>query len=375
MYQKIVLFILLMSLNVLIAGCGGGDDDDDNDTTTSEETSNTDQVNESEDTAETDTEQPVDANQQRVQSLLATSLHGTTRGMKHFYSTETGGFEQFTGLSYEQLGCKEGCHVEPIAAGDCQACHTEPGDTPTNETCLGCHKRQTNEQKMAADHHLTIGLKCVDCHSAAQIHGDGVAYNSMHENPNKVNCQQSNCHETLTSKPMHDTHSDDLDCAACHVSTVLTCYNCHIPSTPNDFVKPIANWKMLVKRTSDGKITTGNFQSLTTPQGKSAYTIAPYFAHTIQKESGLTCSTCHDSGALQEYKEHGAITLTTWNETEKSLQSISGVIPVPLDWRTALKMDFLVRGADGQWTHQGQVPDAARIMYADPIDVANMPRF
>jgi len=196
MFRRILLLILLANLSVFISGCGGGDDD--NTTTTSSEETSTSEDTSSEDTSNTNTNQPVDATQQRVQSLLATSLHGTTGGMKYFYSAHSGGFEQFTGIPYEQSGCKEGCHVEPIAAGDCQVCHETPGDQPT--TCLGCHRRQTNEQKMAADHHLSMGLKCVDCHSAAQIHGDGTTYNSMHENPNKVNCQQSNCHETLTSQ-------------------------------------------------------------------------------------------------------------------------------------------------------------------------------
>jgi hypothetical protein len=315
---------------------------------------------------------------QEIEQALKTSLHGTTRGMKYFYSATQGGFEQFTNVPYEQLTCKAGCHVEPIAAGDCTVCHQQPGDTPTNQACLNCHRRQGMEQAMvAADHHLTAGIKCADCHSAEQIHGDGKEYNSLHEVPQKVNCQQSGCHTTLATKTMHSTHEKNVNCAACHVKATPTCYNCHFPSkTPEDFVTPpVANWKFLVKSKETGKITSGNIMPLTTPQGHSFFVIAPYFSHTIQKESGTTCSSCHSSDALREYKEKGTITLTNWDETTKKLSNISGVIPVPLDWQTALRMDFLIRDANGQWTHQSKVADSSHMLYADPIDVGNMPKF
>jgi hypothetical protein len=35
----------------------------------------------------------------------------------------------------------------------------------------------------------------------------------------------------------------------------------------------------------------------------------------------------------------------------------------------------LIRGADGQWTHQSKVADGSHMLYADPIDVGNMPKF
>lgn len=374
MWKKRIFLFLLIGLNIFITGCN--DDDDDNSSSTTPASGSSSNTTTQPNTGQqTSTDSSTDKTQQTVKEHLATSLHGTTRGMMYTYAKENNGFEQFTGIPYAQLGCKEGCHVEPIAAGDCQVCHETAGDEPKNDACLVCHRRQKAEQGINPDHHLTIGMKCADCHSSVQVHGDGTAYNSMHENPTKVDCQQSGCHETLTSKSMHTQHKEDLDCAACHVSSVPTCYNCHIPSTPQDFVKSIGNWKFLVKRTSDQMITAGNFQSLTTPQGNSAYTIAPYFAHTIKKDSGMTCSTCHDSEALQEYKSTGRMTLTTWNEADKTLQNMSGVIPVPLDWQTAFKMDFLIRDSNKEWTKQGDVPDAARIIYAEPIDVANIPKF
>ena len=55
------------------------------------------------------------------------SLHGTTRGMEYWYSQEQNGFEQFTGVPYEDLACG-GCHTT------CQSCHEgEPGATPVSD--------------------------------------------------------------------------------------------------------------------------------------------------------------------------------------------------------------------------------------------------
>ena len=313
-----------------------------------------------------------------IQQVLSSSLHATTAGMKHFYMAEQGGFEQFTHLPYEELTCQS-CHVE---SSDCTTCHEVPGDTPENAKCLdSCHDRQNLEQQISPDLHLAdpaeggLGMKCADCHSAKQIHGDGTSYNSLHENLTKVDCQQSGCHSqvVIAGKTMHETHIKDIDCAACHTKVTMTCYSCHFEDG-SAFQPPISDWKILVKSQKSNKVTTGNIQPLVY-QGNSLLVVAPFFAHTIQKHSDTTCSTCHDSTALQEYEDKGTMTMTTWDETNKTINNMKGVIPIPTDWKTALKMDFIGKDANGEWVYQKSTVDAHQMLFAEPIDVEHMPKF
>jgi len=322
---------------------------------------------------------PITFSVQSVQTVLSNSLHGTTRGMGHFYSKEQGGFEQFTHIPYDDpnLPCMS-CHTEPTG---CTTCHEVPGDTPTNEKCFGCHSRQKSEQQFNPDVHFMdkasggAALKCADCHSAKQVHGDGTTYNSLHENPNKVDCEQSGCHTdvVIAGKTAHETHNEDLDCAACHVKNTMTCYSCHF-ADGSPFQPPISDWKILVKSKTTGKVTTGNVQTMVA-DGKSLFVVAPFFGHTIQKDSGsITCGSCHDSDAIKEYKENDTITLATWHEESKTLDNMKGVIPIPTDWETALKMPFIAKDESGEWTFQKDTVDAHQMLYAEPINLKKMPK-
>lgn len=124
---------------------------------------------------------PVVPYSDQVPDLLAHSLHGSSQGMKYFYSAAQGGIEKITDIPYDQLGCKR-CHVES-SADKCQTCHIrEVGDSPPATTCYACHGRQKkgllglHEQ----DVHLTSGggkFTCATCHDAEEVHGDGHTYN------------------------------------------------------------------------------------------------------------------------------------------------------------------------------------------------------
>jgi hypothetical protein len=365
------LFALFVLSAFIMISCDLFDDDDYSDTS-QPDTSDTSQPDTS------DTSQP-DASQQKVEQLMSNSLHGTTNGMKYWYAKEQGGFEQFTHVPYDDpnLTCMS-CHIEKSA---CTTCHeTEDGkDTPTNDKCLSCHKRQAFEQQFHPDIHLMdkasggAGMNCADCHSAKQVHGDGTAYNSLHENPNKVDCQQSGCHTNITiaGKPIHEEHIDNLECAACHVKSTLTCYSCHFEDG-SAFEPPITDWKILVKSVATGKVTTGNLQTMAY-QGNTLLVIGPFFGHTIPKVSGTTCFSCHGSDAFNEYNEKGTMTLATWDEATHTLSNVKGVIPIPLDWETALRMPFIAKDASGQWTLQKESADAHQMLFAEPIDVGSMP--
>ncbi|WP_205006687.1 hypothetical protein, partial [Escherichia coli] len=80
------------------------------------------------------------------------------------------------------------------------------------ETCLKCHKRQKAvldliKTEKETDVHFSKGMKCMDCHTAREIHGDGKEYNSMREKEAKdTRCE--NCHSDLPSIVSHKVHKD-----------------------------------------------------------------------------------------------------------------------------------------------------------------------
>ncbi|RME40325.1 MAG: hypothetical protein D6788_03535, partial [Planctomycetota bacterium] len=323
------------------------------------------------------------------------SLHGTRQGKATFYSAANGGFETLTGIAMADLHCQS-CHAATLADGtpvdpatytpSCADCHIDPVN-PTGEVddsvCYGCHARQGAEGGVGLpDVHRDAGMKCVDCHTAGDMHGDGNAYASMLDHGAiDTKCEQCHPVETLGKHIGHSAHLATVDCSACHTQSVISCYNCHFESMVNDGIKkffgppPRSGFKLLVNR--NGKVHTASFQSATY-QGNSFYVIAPYTAHSIVRE--VACSSCHANAAIQEYDTTGQITVTTWDAGTGTLIGPSGVIPVPPDWSTALQFDFLNYdpGTD-TWSYLETGADLTQMMYGQPLtpeqlDALSMPQ-
>lgn len=113
------------------------------------------------------------------ENFYAKSLHFTARGIDYLYSKEQGGIGRITGISASELGCsKSTCHVS-----SCDACHAREVDGRLSYTTDAVHLQEACQRchgvvKDDPDVHIRKGMKCMDCHSAREIHGDGVAYNS-----------------------------------------------------------------------------------------------------------------------------------------------------------------------------------------------------
>lgn len=334
-----------------------------------------------------DDDNPVDPNQEIV-NKLATSLHYTTRGMEYFYESEQGGFETLTGIDYRgSLGCKD-CHVLPEVSDDgCGKCHTFDGTTvgAVDDTkCNGCHGRQAKEVQLGlTDVHRTAGMVCSDCHTADEVHGDGIVRNSMFEGAITTKCQ--NCHtesalNTGHGSLVHYTYSPgngDLSCDACHVQATVSCYNCHFESEVQGAGKipyGASKWKLIVKDEATGVIRAGNVQTATY-DGKAVVALAPFHAHTIYVPDRATiCDECHDNASVAEYNSTGEITMTTWDGA--TLTFTQGTIFVPDDWQTSMKWTYLTKdqiGSGGTWSEI--TPSAGNIvkqmLFAEPLD--NMP--
>jgi|GEM_PF-463674 hypothetical protein len=321
---------------------------------------------------------------------FATSLHATREGKAYYYSKEQGGFEALTGISIDSLGCLK-CHPATYADGSpvdaatyepsCLDCHDfSKGYAVPDDQCLQCHGRQKVEIKKMnlPDVHRDRGMSCTDCHTSKEMHGDGTAYHSMNQ-PGAMEVSCEKCHTSITSSVAHDTHKDQVECAACHTKTVISCYNCHFESLLQGHVKRpwggLKGFMFLGRRARTGKVAPATFMSMSY-NGKAFYTVAPYFAHTVVKE-GRGCSECHGNDAIQALASGKAIQVAEWDETNKKVVPYQGVIPLSENWRKVLKFDFLTYTGDPasgttdptKWQLLKSQPDSTQMLFVEPLTV------
>jgi hypothetical protein len=332
-----------------------------------------------------------------------TSLHATRPGKAHWYSAANGGFEKWTGVEIGTLGCAQ-CHgasdadgagyAEPYPGASCADCHATADHSVSQDRCLGCHGRQAAEAGRLAlpDVHRDAGMVCWDCHGSEDVHGDGEVYESMLE-PGAIKADCAGCHpssELPESHAAHDPHDGALHCTACHSSTVVTCYNCHFESQVEAGVRramrPLTGFVLLVNRTKDDTVHAATFQSLT-HRGTAFVAFAPYTPHATVKQ-GRRCGECHlnqgepSNAAAAGYRDTGTIPLVTWNAELGVLEWLRGVVPVPPDFRQAIRMEFMTFDGDprsapgpaaGTWSPIGtDLPDGSQMLFASPLTEAQM---
>jgi hypothetical protein len=359
---------------------------------------------------------------------------------------------------YQELPCKN-CHYPPAVAsedtdtddtlwpGDCTDCHwnynagdygvpahdiaycddpdtdgvqiviCDEGYDPTTRfsqdgVCLACHGRQGAEHNLLTDVHRAIDaanpgeipkFDCMGCHQAAEVHGDGIAYESHLDDP-KTSCAQSGCHERELKiaggkkatggackggkggvnercETFHVQHVADVDCTACHVQSNTSCNSCHFDSElehKKRFYRqiPAQGFSFLMNfediKTGEPKVRTATYQSLTVgavcedsvcdfdpeEDTQTFVVFAPYAAHSVTKAEELKCRDCHvipdgkggyeGNPAVVQYLSEGTVTTTTWNPdagVAGLLEGPTGIIPLPHDWAPdnggALAMDFV----------------------------------
>ncbi len=284
-----------------------------------------------------------------------TSLHTTIKGMEIFYTTDGSdpgfigaGYESIIGVPYNTLPCA-GCHdpsnPPPYADPDaCDKCHTDLvtfTDAIPNSTCGGCHGRQNKENaKGFTDVHDTAYPNCADCHTWTEIHGDGTAYDSMLA-PGAMEISCEGCHTGASPvgpavDASHDPHAGKLHCSACHVKSVITCYNCHFDSQV-DGVGKFANTALgandknagfVMLMNAEGQVRSGSFQSIVYEGGNEFVVWAPFHGHSVGTGADArTCEDCHMNDNIVEYNTTGKIVLTSWNGSA-IVQEATGAIPL-----------------------------------------------
>jgi hypothetical protein len=288
---------------------------------------------------------------QKEDCIFLSGLHYTAKGMAYWYDKANGGIETITGIPYHELACQN-CHVR-----SCDVCHksetsgkffysTETAQNP--ELCLKCHAREASIMKMdkAAGHedvHFANGMKCVDCHSGQEIHGDGVEYNSMKQ-AGAMDIKCEGCHETVSKSISHTVHGEKLDCKACHVRQVVSCLNCHFDTMVKQgkrVATPVSDWVFLMND-KDGKVTSANTQTFVVGDNKTFLIFAPQYSHSIQKD-GRKCNDCHATDIVKQVKK--GKTNLLWRE-KGEIQHAKGIIPVVAD----VKYNFIYQSyEDGKW--------------------------
>lgn len=144
-------------------------------------------------------------------------------------------------------------------------------------------------------------MMCMDCHTAREIHGNGTPCNSIRD-PGAMDTRCENCHKPESECPGHEVHGDRVDCNACHVRDLPSCYNCHFDTRVKEgksLSLPLKNLLFLVN--SGGKVTLGNIHTFVY-QNKTMITFAPSFPHSVMKE-GRSCGDCHNTQIIQDMKK------------------------------------------------------------------------
>ncbi len=268
----------------------------------------------------------------KEEPFFNSSLHFTTRGMAYWYDKANGGLETITGIPYSKLGCYH-CHVS-----SCDICHkvmlnNKPAysteSARNQDICLTCHAREASILKIDKDAnqanvHTVKGMQCMSCHTAREVHGDGIEYKSMKE-PDAMDTQCEKCHSSIPSTASHTVHRDKLDCNACHVRHVVSCYNCHFETLVKEGEKvaiPLSGWAFLMNY--QGRVTSANMQTFVVTGNKTFLMFAPANSHSIMKE-GRKCCECHDTEIVKQVQQ-GKLNLT-WIENG-NVKNLKGIIPV-----------------------------------------------
>jgi len=185
---------------------------------------------------------------QSIVDNYSTSLHhGTGQKRKVTIRSGLSGAEDFDQLPAHQIagynancatchaGCGD-CHTvrPPIGGGGLSNGHNLNKTPDMISVCVTCHVSRGGHAYLGVapgtqpDVHLTqLGYKCIDCHDAAELHGDGQPVEQRYAYSRLPKCEE--CHSDVKSKNVYHTmHADDFNCQVCHSQDYNNCGSCHI---------------------------------------------------------------------------------------------------------------------------------------------------
>ncbi len=184
----------------------------------------------------------------QVADDFMTSLHNGT-GQKRKVTIRSGlsGPDDFDKLPQHQIegytancatchGTCGNCHVvrPPIAGGGLSNGHAFNKTPDMLKVCISCHTSRGGHAYLGVasgtvpDVHLTNNdYTCMDCHSGAELHGDGRTVDQRYAYTELPTC--GDCHSNIeSSNNYHSMHYDDFNCQVCHSQEYNNCGQCHI---------------------------------------------------------------------------------------------------------------------------------------------------
>ena len=272
---------------------------------------------------------------QEIVENFKTSIHNGT-GQKRKVTLRSGlaGPEEFDQLPEHQIegynancatchGTCGNCHVvRPLAGGGGLSKGHKFTKTPDMVTvCVTCHSSRGGHAYLGVaagtqpDVHLTSqDYRCVNCHSGAELHGDGNPVEQRYAYSQLPKCES--CHSGLGSaNTYHSVHYGDFNCQVCHSQDYNNCGSCHIHDEgariPSYLgykiaVNPIPDIKTgffltLVRRTlaapdnweQYGVVQYQNFDVLPTYNFTTPHNILRWTKRTLVTRDKACSSNCH----------------------------------------------------------------------------------
>ena len=197
-----------------------------------------------------------------IATKFATSLHATLQ--PYVLTIEMRSSREIRGARRGQESSQTLQKVDAARESHCMSCHSSCGQChvsrpesveggllashaivkrpPMQETCAACHGSRVDREffgkneGMSADVHRQKYMKCGDCHSGDEMHGDGKEYENRYAVENRARC--ASCHESIyteqnASLTQHVIHRDSVSCQVCHSMPYKNCYSCHVGKDDN----------------------------------------------------------------------------------------------------------------------------------------------
>jgi thiosulfate/3-mercaptopyruvate sulfurtransferase len=220
------------------------------------------------------------------------------------------------------------CHVSkppysnnPLILGGLQSGHLFAKKPPMEITCAGCHGGRVAAEYMGqyegfpADVHFAKAkMGCIDCHTAAQLHGAGSATATTRfavaTRPKCVDCHPAAAPGKSAVRP-HNVHGAKLSCQTCHGGIGKSCVNCHAgsgatsvpalkigrnlrPELPFTYtlLRHVPTTRDMIDRVTKLENTLVNFDRV--PTWKTA---TPHNIQRITARSS-SCASCHNNANL-----------------------------------------------------------------------------
>ncbi len=188
----------------------------------------------------------------------AASIHGTQQGFMTSLAAREGGAAPSQNMMDMHHAACASCHTT------CGQCHISRPDSAKGGfvaghvirkrpnpvlNCMACHGSRIGEEfrgqhdGLDADVHYGKQMNCSDCHTRAELHGDGSTPSHRYDVANAPRCLD--CHPGVASSAINDNsrgqhagHVGKVACQVCHSLPYKNCYGCHVGKKKRGLVTP-----------------------------------------------------------------------------------------------------------------------------------------